>query len=335
MKTHVKYLVFALTLVSCGEKEKRPGVAVSGTIQVSEPGTKIVFTDSQAASFFAVEDIGNSELTSKVSAPAKIAATVVSSEQGASQNVMLFENPELAGCYTQLLQHIINVNQIQNINIKQKEIELNRIKDLQQHGVASSKDLLEAQTMLSMEQTNLANEKAGIIEHETKLKAAGFKPEMLRKAQPGEAYIICEIPENEISKVKIGSDCEVEFPSYPNEIFKGNLSDIADVVDNATRMAKILISLHNADNRLKAGMFATVSFGINEGKNLSVNQSAVITVQGRNYVFVKTGPLEFERKEVSIGSQIGDRIIVFSGLAGKEHVVIKGVMQLKGLSFGY
>lgn len=335
MKSPFKYLVLAAALFSCGQKDNRQGTETGNAPQVTEYGNKIVFSDAKACSFFGVEDIGNSELTSRISAPAKIAATVASSEQGASQNIMLFENPDLAGSYTQLLQHIINVNQIQNINIKQKEIELNRVKDLQQHGVASSKDLLEAQTLLSMEETNLANEKAGIIEHETKLKAAGFRPEMLRKAPSGEVYIICEIPENEISRIKIGSACEVEFSSYPNEIFNGNLSDIADVVDNATRMAKILITLHNTDNRLKAGMFATVSFGINQGKNLSVNQSAVITVQGRNYVFIKTGPLTFERREVSIGSQIDDRIIVFKGLTGKEHVVINGVIQLKGLSFGY
>jgi cobalt-zinc-cadmium efflux system membrane fusion protein len=38
---------------------------------------------------------------------------------------------------------------------------------------------------------------------------------------------------------------------------------------------------------------------------------------------------------VSIGDQVGDRIIVFSGLGNEDTVAVKGVMQLKGLSFGY
>ena len=58
-------------------------------------------------------------------------------------------------------------------------------------------------------------------------------------------------------------------------------------------------------------------------------------MQGRNYVFLKTAPQVFERREVNIGDQIGDRIVAFSGLKDGENVVTKGVMQLKGLSFGY
>jgi len=38
---------------------------------------------------------------------------------------------------------------------------------------------------------------------------------------------------------------------------------------------------------------------------------------------------------VNVGNQVGDRIIVFSGLNNGDSVAIKGVMQLKGLSFGY
>ena len=134
--------------------------------------------------------------------------------------------------------------------------------------------------------------KAGIIEHETKLKAAGFRPEMLRKAPSGEVYIICEIPENEISRIKIGSACEVEFPSYPNEneIFNGNLSDIADVVDNATRMAKFSSRFAIPITGSKRVCLLRCLLD-QRGKNLSVNQKRCDHRSGRNYVFIKTGPL--------------------------------------------
>ena len=93
--------------------------------------------------------------------------------------------------------------------------------------------------------------------------------------------------------------------------------------------------MNNSDGKLKAGMFGTVGFGVSEGKNISVNKDALITIQGKSYVFVKSGENGFQRKEVNIGDQIGDRIIVFSGLDNGDSVAIKGVMQLKGLSFGY
>ena len=58
-------------------------------------------------------------------------------------------------------------------------------------------------------------------------------------------------------------------------------------------------------------------------------------MQAKNYVFIKTASNTFEKKEVAIGNQIGDRIIIFSGLKTGEQIAIKGAMQLKGLSFGY
>jgi len=270
-----------------------------------------------------------------VTAPAKVSATVLRSDEGASGNIVLFDNPELAGNYTQLLQHLTMISQIQNINIRQRKTELSRIKDLQEHGAATGKDLLESQTALSMEETNLINERAAIIEHETKLKAGGFEPKQLRNAPAGTAYIICDVPESDISQVKKGSKCTIQFTAFPNEDFTGTIDDIADLVDQTTRMIKLRVSINNSNGKLKAGMFGTVAFGLSEGKKLSINKDALVTVQGRNYVFLKTGPQVFERREVNIGDQIGDRIIAFSGLKDGENVVTKGVMQLKGLSFGY
>ena len=336
MKLLLKYSwILSLLLLSCGGEKNNSGKIENQTPVVSNNGETITFPNEESIKFFETETISNSSLTSDIIAPAKVAATVIRSAEGANQNLILFENPELAGNYTQLIQHLININQIQNNNIKQKKTDLERIKDLQQHGAATGKDLLEAQTALAMEETNLANERAAIIEHETKLKIGGFQPEVLRNAQPGTAYIICDIPENQIGKIKEGSACTIEFTSFPNEKFQGKIDEVADMVDESTRMLKLRVSLNNNNGKLKAGMFATVSFGVTEGNTISVFKNSLVTIQAKNYVFVKTNNTTFERKEVSIGNQMNDRIIVYTGLKGGESVAVKGVMQLKGLSFGY
>jgi RND family efflux transporter MFP subunit len=186
-----------------------------------------------------------------------------------------------------------------------------------------------------MEQTNLANERAALIEHEAKLKSGGFNPETLRKAATGAAYITCDIPENQVTRIKEGSTCTIQFTSFPDETYLGRIDKVADMVDNSTRMVKLRVTLKNTDHRLKAGMFALVSFGVDEGKGMSVSKTALITVQGKNYVFVKRDNLTFERKEVSVGPQIGDKILIQHGIAPGDHVVVQGSIQLKGLSFGY
>jgi membrane fusion protein, heavy metal efflux system len=332
-----KYHWFLLLFLasSCGGKENKNLQKENNTPQITGNGTKIIFANASSTKFFETETIGSTSLNTEITAPAKVSAAILKSEQGASQNIVLFENPDLAGNYTQLIQHSINVNQIQNINVKQKRIELERIRDLQAHGAATGRELLEAQTALSMEETNLANERAAIIEHETKLKAGGFQPEVLRRAGAGTVFIICDVPENQVNKVAEGSNCIIRFSSFPNKDFTGKIDGIADMIDQSTRMIKLRVTINNDNGKFKAGMFATVSFGVNEGDHLSINKNALITIQAKNYVFVKTNPTTFERREITTGSQIDERVVVYDGLKSGELVALKGVMQLKGLSFGY
>ena len=335
MMKNIKYILpILLLLTSCGNKEKKK--EEKNTIPVvSNSGQAIAFPDKETLAFFKIEKVNTDHINADFTAVGNVGATIIASNTGASQNIVLFENPELASNYTQLIQHQINISQIQNINIKQKQIELERTKDLHLHGAATGQDLLNAQTELSMEQTNLANEKAALIEHETKLLSAGFNPNILRKAKVGTAYLICDIPENQIEKIKQGQSCNIVFTAFPNEKFIGKIDAVADMVDNATRMIKVRISVNNSSSKLKAGMFANVSFGINEGTFISIGKNSLITVQGKHYVFQKINDTTFERKEIQVGQQIGEKIIVFSGLNNNDEIAVEGVMQLKGLSFGY
>lgn len=338
MNRTTTYLLAACLLFAACSRKKEASTATADPVPaITEDGRRITFPDTATASFFRTEPSGDSALAGELHAPASVAATVLPSQEGA-QHIVLFNNPDLESSYTQLIQHLVNIAHIQNINIKQKKIELERTQDLYNHGAATGKDLLDAQAALSMEQTNLANERAAIIEHEAKLKAGGFEPSALRAAVAGTVYVICDIPETQISNVKEGNTCTVLLPSFPDMPMTGKIESIADVIDNTTRMVKLRIRITNPGSQVKAGMFATVSFpvkAVSQGSNISINKASLITAQGRSYVFVKTNPTTFERKEVSTGQQIGERVSVYKGLSQNEQVVVNGVMQLKGLSFGY
>ena len=334
----MKHAIFTgfllLLLSSCGSETKTEQTQRPSPI-ISDGGLNIQFPDAGHLDFFKTEILNNDTLSAKFTAPANIAATVVASREGASQNLILFENSDLASHYTQLTQLQININQISNINLKQRRSELERTKDLQSHGVATGQDLMDAEGALSMEQSGLANEKAALIEHESKLIAEGFTPDVLRKAKAGTAFLICDIPENQIGNIEEGSTCDIKFNAFPNTEFTGKVDAIADVVDYSTRMIKARILVNNSSKKLKSGMFANVTFDLSDDHNVSVNKNALITVQGKHYVFIKTSENEFERKQVNIGQHIGDRIIVFDGISSADEVAIEGVLQLKGLSFGY
>ncbi|HTH56291.1 MAG TPA: efflux RND transporter periplasmic adaptor subunit [Cyclobacteriaceae bacterium] len=328
-------LVAVLIFVACGKKENQNIIQVIKP-KVTENGRLIQFSDKKTADFFVAQPIASSQVFANITAPARVVATVVPSQESPNQNLVLFDNPELTSSYTLFLQHLANIHQIQNVTIKQRKIELDRAKDLQQHGAASGREVLEAQTALALEETNLINERAANLEFEAKLKLGGFDdPEELRTAQARTVWSLCDLPENQLSNISIGNKCQLNFNSYPRETFEGKIEDISDVVDISTRMVKARIVVTNPAGKLKAGMFGTAKFGLDQGKFLAVPKEAMITVMGKDYVFVKTGDMDFERRQVNAGQQANGNIIIFNGLTDQDKVVVKGAMQLKGLSFGY
>jgi multidrug efflux pump subunit AcrA (membrane-fusion protein) len=331
----LKILFLIALVLACGKKES--GLKPIQVIKprVTDNGKLIEFSDQKTVDFFTVQSVESSELYANLTAPSRVVATVVESQESSYQNLVLFDDPDLTSTYTQLLQHLANINQIQNVNIKQRKIELDRAKDLQQHGAATGREVLEAQTALAMEETNLINEKAANLEHEAKLKLGGFNPDALRKAKAKTVWAMCDIPENQLSKINAGNTCVVVFTSFPNESFAGVIENIGDVVDHITRMVKLRIVITNPNGKLKAGMFGTAKFGLDQGKFLAVPKEALVTVMGKHYVFVKTGDFKFERRQVNIGQPSNNNVIVFDGISQQDKVAVKGAMQLKGLSFGY
>jgi len=196
--------VFCLTLISCEKKKQLK--AIKCLKQQLKRWGRGRFFGCQKHWFFHVSKVEQKNIVADFVAPGKIVATVVASHAGASQPIILFDNPELSGNFTQLIQHQINIKRIQQVNIQQKMVEVARYKDLLAHGAATAQDLLNAQTGLSTEQSNLSNEKAAILEHEAILEAAGFHPEVLRSAPVGSVYLTCDIPENQFSNMKEGSN---------------------------------------------------------------------------------------------------------------------------------
>lgn len=343
-------IAVGLLFSTCGNKNKLEEESTDTKPLVTNNGETLSFSDKATFSLFKTEKVNSEPIQATFKAIGTVGAIVVPSGADASRNLVLFDDAELANHFTQLNQRQIHILQIQNINLKQKQTELERTKDLQQHGSATEQDLLDAQTALSIEESNLANEKVALTAHETQLKSSGFDSELLQQATAGTTYILVDIPENQISKLQKGQTCTIRYTAFPDEKFKGKIEAVADRVNHHTRMVKVRVSTHHPSGKIKAGMFADVSFGLSESHSITIHKTSVITVQGKSYVFVKrisenrlensNSPqrseiLAFERREIQTGQQIGDRVLVFDGLHNEEEIAIEGVMQLKGLSFGY
>lgn len=355
MKRSIYIISAVLLLTACDSKENKQSQK-SAAPEISNQGQTIAFPDAQTFAFFKTEKTASNNINADIKAPAQIVATVV------ENRIILFNNPELSANYTDLINHKASIAQKKAIIaqkqailgqkqaiIRQKQVEIERFQDLFAHGASTGKEVADARVdkiaaesdknsamaEKAMAETDLITEQSLILEQQSKLKMAGFNPDDLLRAQKGKAWIIADIPESQAAKIKEGGTCKIVFNAFPTENFTGLIEDIADVIDNTTRMIKLRISINNTNNKLKSGMFATISFGVSEGDFISIPKNSLATVQAKNYVFVKKGNNVFQRREVNIGNQVGERIIVYSGLNNGDEVAVEGVMQLKGLSFGY
>lgn len=322
MNNRVVFLLIASMAFACKKKEVLTSPSSTTPLPVVEDGgAKITFAnDHRTLSFFSVDSVKAENLEGSLEAPASVAVTIARPATTDGRGTVLFDNPDLGSTYSAFLQH--------RINIRTNKLNLDRVQDLSQHGAATGKEVLDAETQL-------ANEEAAITEQEAKLRIAGLDPDALKRPSREEAWLLCEVPESQIQRLKAGTACTVRFTAYPDETIAAHVSGLGAEVDNVTRLVKARVSLSNPSNKFQVGMFATVSFDMKTANALSVPVTAVVNVQGKDFVFAAVNDHVFERREVLLGQQIDNKTIVLHGLSAGDRVVTKGAMELKGISFGY
>ena len=320
MNRNLIILLIGFLTCSCKEKEVQT-TRTTPLPDIEQDGRKITFSnDPHTLSFFAVDTVRTENLAGTFEAPASVAVTIEGPAAQGERGTVLFDSPDLGSAYSAFLQHLIN--------IRTNRLNLERVTDLSRHGAATGKEVLDAETQL-------ANEEAAITEQEAKLRIAGLSPEALKNPSREEAWLLCEVPESQIQQLKVGTPCNVRFTAYPGETVSARVSGMGAEVDNITRLVKARVTLSNHTNKFQVGMFATVAFDMKAGNALSVPVRAIVNVQGKDFAFVASGANIFERREVLLGRQVNDKAIVLHGLNAGDRVVTKGVMELKGISFGY
>ena len=136
-------------------------------------------------------------------------------------------------------------------------------------------------------------------------------------------WILCDVYENDLSKVKLGETAQIHLNAYPDKVLTGRISDIGPVLDPQLRTAKVRIEVANP-GILKLGMFVTATFSSRqEAARAVVPATAVLHLHDRDWVFLPTGGNQFKRIEVHAGQAIeGGKQEILSGLAPGQQVVI-------------
>ncbi len=118
--------------------------------------------------------------------------------------------------------------------------------------------------------------------------------------------------------------------AYPERPFDGKVLYTGDLVDDKSRMVKLLASAVNPERRLKPGMFVEVTIASQSEKTAPVvPESAILTDGTAKFVWVRTSPETFEHREIVAGDDQRGRVVVHQGLRAGEEVVTASAYELK------
>ena len=234
--------------------------------------------------------------------------------------------------------------------------QLNRAQDLYAHGAIAQQDLEVAQDAEDDAKTTLdtATEHlrllgndpdkpmgivdivaptSGVITDQEVTNAATVQayssPSPFTISDISSIWIVCDVYENDIPKLRLGQTAQIKITAYPDKPLTGRISDIGPILDPSIRTAKVRIEVPNP-GFLKLGMFATATFqSKTKEAHTAVPTFAVLHLHDRDWVFVPAGNNRFRRVEVHAGNMLpGDRQELLSGISPGQQVV-SNVLQLE------
>ena len=139
------------------------------------------------------------------------------------------------------------------------------------------------------------------------------------------------IAERFVSRISNGQKATLTFDAYPSVVFGAKVFEVSPVLDTTTRTMAVKLRLDPKDDRVKVGMYGRVKLVTESVKNaIILPTSAIVTRDGKDYVFVITSPKSGKNaavvglRPVTKGIMVDNAVEITKGLEAGEEVVIKG-----------
>jgi HlyD family secretion protein len=143
---------------------------------------------------------------------------------------------------------------------------------------------------------------------------------LFRMAKDGEMELDAQLNESDLAHVSVGVPATVT-PVGTDETYQGQVWQVEPVIDPQTRqgVAKIAVPYH-AD--LRPGGFAQATIHAGAAQAPLLPQSAVLSDEQGNYVYIIDKDNKAVRRAVTTGVVSDEGVAITSGLDGSEHVVV-------------
>ncbi len=157
--------------------------------------------------------------------------------------------------------------------------------------------------------------------------------ELLRVTDLSSVWVIAQVYEKDLARLRTGSGASVTTDAYPNQIFRGQVAYIDPRLDENTRTAQVRVELENPNRALKIGMYVRVAFGaLGQAEQTAplIPASAVQNLGSQQVVFVAASePNVFEMRGVRLGAETNGQYQVLEGLSVGDKIVTSGSFLLR------
>ncbi len=233
------------------------------------------------------------------------------------------------------------------VQLAQAEIDCARLKNVYEAGGIAKKDLDEAVTQLEVlrkatknlyDNIELRSPIDGVITaryydpgdlFSMSPKGGSSVAAILTVMQMTKLKVMVGVSEQYFREIKLGMPVDINVDLFPDKHFDGKVSLIYPSISTQTRTFTVEVSIPNASLTLRPGMFSRTSINLGKKTGIMVEDLAVQKQIGTNekYVYiVKDG--KAERHTVTVGTQVGKKVDILSGVNDGDEVVISGVSKL-------
>jgi len=152
---------------------------------------------------------------------------------------------------------------------------------------------------------------------------------VLQWAATDPVWVLVSVPASQAADVRTQVAGEVTTAALSSRIFQGRVDYIYPDVDPLTRALRVRLVLANRDGALKPNMPVSVTLHGHEAQAvLHVPREAVIRDGRSDRVILALGEGRFLPREVKLGRESGDRIVVTEGLTATDQVVTSGLFLI-------
>jgi multidrug efflux pump subunit AcrA (membrane-fusion protein) len=143
---------------------------------------------------------------------------------------------------------------------------------------------------------------------------------LFRLAAGGEMEMRAQLSQQDLAFVRSGMPVSVT-PIGSSQGMTGTVWQVSPVIDPVSRQGEVRISIPYSAV-VRPGGFAEARIGTGGTTAPLLPQSAVLSDEKGNYVYIVNARNQIERRDVKIGSVDAAGVTVTSGLSGQEAVVL-------------